>query len=120
MTTNNKLFARVGVSINRLARDIVVPPGRISDAHGCANVAEGTTAWMQEVEQRMEQLPRTPGAAAIVNGKRAITADTALRLGKYFGVSPQTWMGLQAEFDLRVAQRVIGAEVEKRVQRHAA
>jgi addiction module HigA family antidote len=77
----------LGVSINRLARDIVVPPGRIS---------------------------------AIVNGKRAITADTALRLGKYFGVSPQTWMGLQAEYDLRVAQRDIGAEVDKRVQRHAA
>lgn len=49
----------------------------------------------------------------------AITADTALRLGKYFGVSPQTWMGLQAEYDLRVAQRVIGDEVEKRVQRQA-
>ncbi len=77
----------MGVSINRLARDTVVPPGRIS---------------------------------AIVNGKRAITADTALRLGKYFGVSPQTWMGLQAEYDLRVAQRVIGAEVEKRVHRYAA
>ena len=77
----------MGVSINRLARDIVVPPGRIS---------------------------------AIVNRKRAITADTALRLGKYFGVSPQTWMGLQAEYDLRVAQRTIGDELDKRVQRHAA
>ncbi|OGI51749.1 MAG: addiction module antidote protein, HigA family [Candidatus Muproteobacteria bacterium RIFCSPHIGHO2_12_FULL_60_33] len=75
------------ISINQLARDIVVPPGRIS---------------------------------AIVNGKRAITADTALRLGKYFGVSPEVWMGLQADYDLRVAQRAIGAEVEKRVQRHAA
>ena len=75
------------ISINRLARDIVVPPGRIS---------------------------------AIVNGKRAITADPALRLGKYFGVSPEVWMGLQADYDLRVAQRAIGAEVEKRVQRHAA
>ena len=73
----------LGVSINRLARDVVVPPGRIS---------------------------------AIVNGKRAITADTALRLGKYFGVSPGVWMGLQADYDLRMAQRKIGAEVEKRVQ----
>ena len=58
--------------------------------------------------------------STIVNGKRAITADTALRLGKYFGVSPEVWMGLQADYDLRVAQRAIGAEVEKRVQRHAA
>ncbi len=75
------------ISINRLARDIAVPPGRIS---------------------------------AIVNGKRAITADTALRLGKYFGVTPQTWMGLQTEYDLRIAQHAIGDEVAKRVQRHAA
>ncbi len=75
------------ISINRLARDIAVPPGRIS---------------------------------AIVNGKRAITADTALRLGKYFSVTPQTWMGLQTEYDLRIAQRAIGDEVAKRVQRHAA
>ncbi|MEW6330001.1 MAG: HigA family addiction module antitoxin [Pseudomonadota bacterium] len=74
------------VSINRLARDIAVPPGRIS---------------------------------AIVNGKRTITADTALRLGKYFNVSPEVWMGLQADYDLRVAQRTVGAEVDRRVLRHA-
>jgi addiction module HigA family antidote len=40
----------------------------------------------------------------IVNGKRSITADTALRLGKYFGVSPELWLGLQAEYDLRQAR----------------
>ena len=77
----------MGVSIIRLAREIVVPPGRISP---------------------------------IVNGTRAITADTALRLGKYFGISPQTWMGLQAEYDLRVAQRAIGAEVDRFVRQYAA
>ncbi len=60
----------MGISINRLARDLSVPPGRIS---------------------------------AIVNGKRAITADTALRLGRYFEVSPETWVGLQADYDLRLA-----------------
>ncbi|MEW5708717.1 MAG: HigA family addiction module antitoxin [Pseudomonadota bacterium] len=43
--------------------------------------------------------------SAIVNGKRAITADPVLCLGKYFSVSPQTWMGLQAKYDLRVPQR---------------
>lgn len=51
----------LGVSINRLARDIAVSPGRVS---------------------------------AIVNGMRAISADTALRLGRYFGVSPEIWVGL--------------------------
>ncbi len=76
----------LGVSINALAREIAVPPNRISD---------------------------------IVNGKRSITADTALRLGKYFSVSPETWLGLQADYDLRVAKRTSWLKVEPRVRMHA-
>lgn len=72
----------MGVSINRLARDISVPPGRVSE---------------------------------IVNGKRGITADTALRLARFFGTSPDVWMGLQSEFDLRTAQRAVGNEIAERV-----
>ena len=53
--------------------------------------------------------------SAIVNGERAITADTALRLGKYFGVSAELWLGLQADFDLRIAQRIVGAQIDKQV-----
>jgi antitoxin HigA-1 len=75
----------MGISINKLARDIVVPPGRIS---------------------------------AIVNGKRA--ADTALRVSKYFGVSSELWLGLQADFDLRVAKRTVGARIDKQVRAHVA
>ena len=77
----------VGLSINQLARDIDVPPGRISD---------------------------------IANGKRAITADTALRLGKYFGVSPEVWMNLQTDYDLRVAKRTTWPSIESHVRTHAA
>lgn len=62
----------LNLSINKVARDIDVPPGRISN---------------------------------IVNGKRSITADTALRLGTYFGVSPELWLNLQADYDLRIARR---------------
>jgi len=72
----------MGVSINRLARDIAVPPNRVS---------------------------------AIVNGGRAITADTALRLGKFFGVTPETWLNLQADYDLRVAKRTTWKRIEPRV-----
>ena len=75
------------ISINRLAREIAVPPGRIS---------------------------------AIVNGKRAITADTALRLGKYFGVSAELWLGLQADFDLRIAKRIVGPQIDKQVHARVA
>lgn len=75
------------ISINRLAREIHVSPGRIG---------------------------------AIVNGKRAITADTALRLSRYLETSSDLWMGLQSEFDLRVAKRAVGAEIEQRIQQHVA
>ncbi|HLA76964.1 MAG TPA: HigA family addiction module antitoxin [Vicinamibacteria bacterium] len=77
----------LGVSINALARDIPVPPNRIS---------------------------------AIVNGKRAISADTALRLGKYFGVSPEIWLDLQSDYDLRVARRTVWKRIEPRIRVRAA
>ncbi|MBI3371012.1 MAG: HigA family addiction module antidote protein [Betaproteobacteria bacterium] len=76
----------MAVSINALAREIAVPPNRVSD---------------------------------IVDGKRSITADTALRLGKYFGVSPELWLGLQVDYDLRVAKRTTWLKVEPRVRVHA-
>jgi len=72
----------MGLSINRLARDIVVPPNRISE---------------------------------IVNGKRAITADTALRLQRYFRVEAQFWLNLQSEYDLRMIKRKIWPEIERRI-----
>ena len=56
----------------------------------------------------------------IALGKRAITADTALRLGKYFGVSPEIWMGLQADYELRVAKGTTWPKAERRVRAHAA
>lgn len=77
----------LGVSINQLARDIDVPPNRIS---------------------------------MIVNGARSITADTALRLGAYFGVSPETWLGLQLDYDLRVARRLSGDKIAKAVRTRPA
>lgn len=52
----------------------------------------------------------------IVHGKRAITADTALRLGRYFGTSAQFWMNLQDHFDLEVQRDKIGDRLEKEVQ----
>ena len=49
----------------------------------------------------------------IVLGKRGITADTALRLGRYFGTSPQFWMNLQARYDLEVQRDLIGNQLQK-------
>lgn len=70
------------ISINKLSRDIGVPPNRISE---------------------------------IVNGKRAITADTALRLQRYFNVEAQFWLNLQAEYDLRMTKRKIWTELKRRI-----
>ena len=52
----------------------------------------------------------------IVLGTRSISADTALRLGRYFGVSPQFWLGLQAEYDLDVARDTLGDRLEREVR----
>jgi addiction module HigA family antidote len=68
--------------MNKLSRDIDVPPNRISE---------------------------------IVNGKRGISADTALRLERYFRVEAQFWLNLQSEYDLRIIKRKIGTDIEKRI-----
>ena len=70
------------ISINQLARELSVPPNRISE---------------------------------IVNGKRSISADTALRLQRYFGVEAQFWLNLQTEYDLRIMKRKIWTEIERRI-----
>ena len=77
----------LGVSQNRLARDMDVPVSRV---------------------------------AGIVKGDRSITADTALRLARFFGTSAEMWLGLQSEYDLRVARRTSGRMIEARVRRLAA
>ena len=72
----------MGLSINKLARDLAVPPNRIS---------------------------------GIVNGKRAITADTALRLQRYFKIEAQFWLNLQSEHDLRMIKRKIWSDIKRRI-----
>ena len=51
----------------------------------------------------------------IVNGKRAITTNTALRLQRYFGVEAQFWLNLQTEYDLRMMKRKIWPDIERRI-----
>ena len=77
----------MGISQNRIARNVGVPPRRINE---------------------------------IVHGKRAVTADTALRLARYFGTSEEFWMGLQADFDLEEARNKLGSRLQREVCTHAA
>lgn len=52
----------------------------------------------------------------ILNGRRSITADTALRLGRYFGNRPQFWLDLQSQYDIALAEREKGKEIARRVR----
>lgn len=56
----------------------------------------------------------------IVHGKRAITADTALRLSRYFGTTERFWMNLQTRYDLEVEKDHLGSRLDNEVQRLAA
>ena len=58
--------------------------------------------------------------SAMINGTRAVTADTALRLGKYFGASPETWLDLRSDYELRVARRTVWSRIESRVRSRVA
>ena len=73
----------LGLSQNRLALDIRVPPRRINE---------------------------------IVLGKRRITPDTALRLARYFQMSPQFWLGLQMDYDLDLAEDRLSKRIEEEVR----
>jgi antitoxin HigA-1 len=77
----------MGISQNKLALDIRVPPRRINE---------------------------------IVHGKRRISADTALRLARYFGISPQFWLGLQMDYDIDIEEDRLGERLQRDVREYAA
>jgi addiction module HigA family antidote len=52
----------------------------------------------------------------ILNARRGISADTAVRLGRYFGNSPQFWLDLQGQYDIGVVEREKGAEIARRIK----
>lgn len=56
-------------------------------------------------------------ATDILNGRRSITADTAVRLGRYFGNDPRFWVGLQSQYDIAVVERDRGQDISRQVRR---
>ena len=65
----------------------------------------------------LSQAIRVPATRVndIVNGRRGVTADTALRLARYFGNSAEFWLNLQAAYDLRTAERDVAPRIEKEI-----
>lgn len=57
---------------------------------------------------------------AILNGTRSMTADTALRLARYFNTTPQSWLNLQKNYELEIAMRTVGESIEAEVSPRAA
>lgn len=81
--------------------------------------------FLAEYGLSQNQLARAIGMARnriadIVNNRRRITADTALRLGLYFGTSPEFWMNLQTHYDLKMARRDLKPEDAKRIKARRA
>ncbi len=72
-------------------------------------------------QNRVAQAMRVPARRIneIVLGKRSVTADTALRLARYFGTSPQFWLGLQADYDLDIAADLLGDRLQREVETYA-
>ena len=73
---------------------------------------------MKPLDMSVNQLANNPGITAtrlndIVRGRRGVTADTALRLGRYLGTSAEFWLGLQPEYDLRIAKQENMKEIER-------
>ncbi len=56
----------------------------------------------------------------IVLGRRGVTVDTALRLGRYFSTTPEFWINLQTRYDLDVAERTVRRDIEREIEPHAA
>ena len=56
----------------------------------------------------------------VVLGRRGVTVDTALRLGRYFGTTPEFWLNLQTRYDLDVAELTVRREIELQIEPHAA
>jgi addiction module HigA family antidote len=65
----------------------------------------------------LSQAIRVPATRVndIVNGRRGVTADTALRLARYFGNSAEFWLNVQAAYDLRIAERDVAPKIEKEI-----
>src|SRR6202048_2505329 len=81
--------------------------------------------FLEEYGLSQNQLAKAVGIspnriAEIVNNRRRITADTALRLSLYFGKSPEFWMNLQAHYDLKVARRGLSPQEIRRIKGHRA
>lgn len=94
-----------------MPRTAIHPGEHLADAIGALGITAAQLA-------RDIQVPANR-VTGILHGARAITADTALRLARYFGTSAELWMNLQQQYELRVAERKVGAGIKSIPRRSA-
>lgn len=92
-------------------------PHRLPPIHPGEILAEEFLVPMGISQNQLARALRVPPGRVnqIVRGQRGISPDTALRLGRYFGLEPEFWMNLQARYDLETAKQALAAQVDREV-----
>ena len=121
--SNSKMVMRtMSKSSTTIKGRVPVPPNGLRPVHPGEVLRED---FLNELGMSGNELAAALGVPAnrinaICGGKRGISADTALRLGRYFGTSPQFWLNLQQSYDLKIAERTHGKAIVRTVRRRAA
>lgn len=94
-----------------------IKPKLASMENGMSHPGEILARHLQELGLTASDLARdidvpVNRVTAIINGQRGVTADTALRLGHWFGVEPEDWLELQTQYELSLARRAAGARIK--------
>ncbi len=90
-------------------RDSPISPGEILHEEFMAPLGLSAAALARALHVPANRI------TALINGQRGLTADTALRLARYFGTTPEFWVRLQAEYDLRQARRTVADDIERHI-----
>ncbi len=117
MTIDRELLDRRRVDFSDIASGRRLPP-----VHPGAILCDEFLKPMQLSVYRLAQDIKAsrPRLNEIVHGRRAVTTDTALRLARYFGTTPEFWINLQTRYDLDVAERTVRHKIDREVAPHAA
>ena len=108
--------------LNNMKWGNVVTGERLAPVHPGAILLHDFIEPMGLTRYKVAKFTRVPQRRIdeICTGKRAVTADTAMRLGRLFGMSAQTWMNLQTQYDLEIAENELGDKIDQEVMPIAA
>src|SRR5713226_3706211 len=111
MGTPSKSKSRTTTKETKMAAKRLEPihPGEVLEEEFMRPIGLSANALARRIDVPVTRI------SEIVRGNRGITADTALRLARLFGTSPDLWLGLQADYDLRIARRDLAGSIDGRI-----